>query len=89
MPRVARKMAASGEAAEAHEAYGRAMATEQASETRAMWALGDYHRFAKATVWETGPVLVEACGVSPDDVAEKLAAREGTSGIDEKASRNP
>jgi ubiquinone/menaquinone biosynthesis C-methylase UbiE len=27
---------------------------------RGMWALGDYHRFAKATVWELGPVLVEA-----------------------------
>jgi SAM-dependent methyltransferase len=30
---------------------------------RAMWGLGDYHRFAKATVWDLGPVLVEACGV--------------------------
>ena len=28
-----------------------------------MWALGDYHRFAKATVWELGPELVAACGV--------------------------
>ena len=24
-----------------------------------MWALGDYHRFATATVWPLGPVLVE------------------------------
>lgn len=30
---------------------------------RQMWALGDYHRFALATVWELGAVLVEACGV--------------------------
>ena len=32
--------------------------------TRAMWALGDYHKFATETVWEIGPVLVEACGIS-------------------------
>lgn len=32
--------------------------------TRAMWALGDYHKFALETVWEVGPVLVEACGIS-------------------------
>jgi hypothetical protein len=30
---------------------------------RAAWALGDYHRFAKATVWEVGAELVEACGI--------------------------
>lgn len=33
-------------------------------------------------------VLLAAAGVSPDDVAAKLEAREGTSGIAEKASRN-
>jgi phosphoribosyl-ATP pyrophosphohydrolase len=32
-------------------------------------------------------VLLEAAGVSPDAVAEKLAAREGRSGLEEKASR--
>jgi phosphoribosyl-ATP pyrophosphohydrolase len=32
-------------------------------------------------------VLLAASGVSPDAVAEKLAAREGRSGIEEKASR--
>jgi phosphoribosyl-ATP pyrophosphohydrolase len=32
-------------------------------------------------------VLLAAAGVSPDAVAAKLAAREGTSGIAEKASR--
>lgn len=31
---------------------------------RAAWALGDYHRFAKETVWDLGEVLVEACGIS-------------------------
>ncbi|HWW24593.1 MAG TPA: phosphoribosyl-ATP diphosphatase [Caulobacter sp.] len=33
--------------------------------------------------------LMAASGVSLDAVAEKLAAREGTSGIAEKASRQP
>ncbi len=32
-------------------------------------------------------VLIAASGVSPDEVAAKLEAREGTSGLDEKASR--
>jgi ubiquinone/menaquinone biosynthesis C-methylase UbiE len=30
---------------------------------RQAWSLGDYHRFAKRTVWAVGPVLVEACGI--------------------------
>jgi phosphoribosyl-ATP pyrophosphohydrolase len=32
-------------------------------------------------------VLLEAAGVSPEAVADKLAAREGRSGLEEKASR--
>lgn len=32
--------------------------------------------------------LLAAAGVSPEEVAAKLEAREGTSGIAEKASRN-
>ena len=31
---------------------------------RAMWMMGDYDRFARATVWELGPVLVDACGIT-------------------------
>ena len=31
---------------------------------RHMWALGDYHTFATATVWQLGPVLVDACGIA-------------------------
>jgi ubiquinone/menaquinone biosynthesis C-methylase UbiE len=38
--------------------------TEIKSATREMWAAGDYHRFAKETVWELGPRLVDACGVT-------------------------
>ncbi len=34
-------------------------------------------------------VVLAAAGVSLDDVAAKLAAREGTSGLAEKASRKP
>jgi len=33
--------------------------------------------------------LLAAAGVSPDEVAAKLEAREGRSGIEEKSSRNP
>ncbi|MDB5419074.1 MAG: hisE, partial [Phenylobacterium sp.] len=33
-------------------------------------------------------VVLAAAGVSLDDVAAKLEAREGTSGLDEKASRS-
>jgi phosphoribosyl-ATP pyrophosphohydrolase len=33
-------------------------------------------------------VVLAAAGVSLDEVAAKLEAREGTSGLDEKASRN-
>lgn len=32
-------------------------------------------------------VLLQACGVAPEAVAEALAQREGRSGLDEKASR--
>ena len=34
-------------------------------------------------------VLLAASGVSPDAVAAKLEAREGRSGLDEKAARRP
>src|SRR5512145_1021738 len=49
--------------------------------TRAMWALGDYHRFATETVWELGPVLVDACGVSPGDRVLDVAAGSGNVAI--------
>ena len=38
--------------------------TEMNAATRAMWAAGDYHRFASETVWELGPRLVEAAGIT-------------------------
>ena len=62
------------------------MTTRQAppaakAETRAMWALGDYHAFARATVWEVGPVLVEACGITEGQDVLDVAAGTGNVAI--------
>jgi ubiquinone/menaquinone biosynthesis C-methylase UbiE len=46
-----------------------------------MWALGDYHRFAKATVWELGAILVEACGVREGQRVLDVAAGTGNTAI--------
>jgi ubiquinone/menaquinone biosynthesis C-methylase UbiE len=56
------------------------MATTSAA-VRAMWALGDYHRFATATVWELGPVLVNACGASAGQRVLDVAAGTGNVAI--------
>ena len=48
---------------------------------RAVWALGDYHRFAKATVWELGEVLVDACGVRAGQRVLDVAAGTGNTAI--------
>jgi SAM-dependent methyltransferase len=42
-----------------------------------MWALGDYDRFARATVWDLGPVLVEACGIMRGQHVLDVAAGTG------------
>jgi len=49
--------------------------------TRAAWVMGDYHRFAKQTVWEMGPVLVEACGISAGQRVLDVAAGSGNVAI--------
>jgi len=49
--------------------------------TRATWALGDYHRFAKETVWEVGALLVAACEVSPGQRVLDVAAGTGNVAI--------
>ena len=49
--------------------------------TRAAWALGDYHRFAKETIWELGEVLVRACGISADQRVLDVAAGTGNAAI--------
>ena len=51
------------------------------SERAPMWALGDYHRFAKETVWELGPVLVEACGIRAGQRVLDVAAGTGNVAI--------
>jgi ubiquinone/menaquinone biosynthesis C-methylase UbiE len=48
---------------------------------RHMWALGDYHRFATSTVWQLGPVLVEACGISAGQRVLDVAAGTGNVAI--------
>ena len=63
------------------------MATSQGAQgdvkaqQRAMWALGDYHRFARHTVWGFGPVLVEACGISAGQRVLDVAAGSGNVAI--------
>lgn len=46
-----------------------------------MWALGDYHEFATSTVWQLGPVLVEACGVTRGQRVLDVAAGTGNVAI--------
>lgn len=46
-----------------------------------MWAMGDYDRFARATVWELGPALVRACGVGPGQRLLDVAAGTGNVAI--------
>jgi ubiquinone/menaquinone biosynthesis C-methylase UbiE len=48
---------------------------------RRMWALGDYHRFAKATVWEQGEVLVRACGIRAGQRVLDVAAGTGNTAL--------
>jgi len=78
-------MARPGEVAGTGSAYG-----------RRMWALGDYHRFAKEMVWSFGPELVAACGIGPGmrvlDVAAgtgNVALRAAEAGADVVASDIP
>jgi SAM-dependent methyltransferase len=48
---------------------------------RETWALGDYHRFATASLWGFGPLLVEACGISPGQRVLDVAAGTGNVAI--------
>ena len=54
---------------------------EEMAMQRSIWALGDYHRFAKHTVWGFGPVLVEACGISAGQRVLDVAAGTGNVAI--------
>jgi ubiquinone/menaquinone biosynthesis C-methylase UbiE len=46
-----------------------------------MWALGDYDTFARSTVWELGPVLVDACRISPGHRVLDVATGTGNVAI--------
>jgi 2-polyprenyl-6-hydroxyphenyl methylase/3-demethylubiquinone-9 3-methyltransferase len=48
---------------------------------RAMWAMGDYHRFATELVWGFGPELVAACGISRGQRVLDVAAGSGNVAI--------
>ncbi|HEY1652242.1 MAG TPA: methyltransferase domain-containing protein [Acidimicrobiales bacterium] len=48
---------------------------------RAMWALGDYPAVAAEIIPDLGTVLVEACGVGPDDRVLDVAAGSGNAAI--------
>jgi ubiquinone/menaquinone biosynthesis C-methylase UbiE len=74
-------MAGSGEAAAGRAAQASGMDQEHKAAERAMWALGDYHRFATGTVWGLGPVLVAACGISAGHRVLDVAAGTGNVAI--------
>jgi ubiquinone/menaquinone biosynthesis C-methylase UbiE len=57
------------------------VAPEDVSPVRATWRLGDYHRFARKQMWEVGPVLVAACGISPGQRVLDVAAGTGNVAI--------
>jgi SAM-dependent methyltransferase len=48
---------------------------------RAMWANGDYHTFATSSLWEFGPLLVEATGIGPGRRVLDVAAGTGNVAI--------
>jgi ubiquinone/menaquinone biosynthesis C-methylase UbiE len=55
--------------------------TQIKSATRAMWAAGDYHRFATETVWELGPRLVDAAGITAGQRVLDVACGTGNVAI--------
>ena len=57
------------------------MAAEDVPPARAVWRLGDYHRFAREQMWEVGPVVVAACGISPGQRVLDVAAGSGNVAI--------
>ena len=64
-----------------HQASAAELDRERKAADRTMWALGDYHEFAKQTVWELGPVLVAACGISAGQRVLDVAAGTGNVAI--------
>ncbi len=48
---------------------------------RWMWSRGNYHQFARETVWQLGPMLVAACEVSAGERVLDVAAGTGNVAI--------
>jgi SAM-dependent methyltransferase len=48
---------------------------------RAIWAGGDYHEFARRSLWGFGHELVEACGIGPGQRVLDVAAGSGNVAI--------
>jgi ubiquinone/menaquinone biosynthesis C-methylase UbiE len=51
------------------------------SSTRSPWGLGDYHRFAKETIWARGAELVKACRITTGQRVLDVAAGTGNTAI--------
>jgi ubiquinone/menaquinone biosynthesis C-methylase UbiE len=69
-------MAGAGEVVAAAHPYRQRMET-----TPTIWALGDYHRFAKDMIWSFGSELVVACGIGPGQRVLDVAAGTGNVAI--------
>jgi SAM-dependent methyltransferase len=54
---------------------------EAKARQRSIWALGNYHEFAKRSLWVFGPILVEACGIGPGQRVLDVAAGSGNVAI--------
>ena len=54
---------------------------DQLTSPSTVWALGDYHRFAKQMVWSVGPELVEACKIGSGQDVLDVAAGTGNVAI--------
>lgn len=57
------------------------MATDDVAPARAVWRLGDYHRFALEQMWEIGPIVVEATGIARGQHVLDVAAGSGNVAI--------
>jgi ubiquinone/menaquinone biosynthesis C-methylase UbiE len=77
--RVARGMTEAAALARIEEIGGVMDAQQTAPST--VWALGDYHRFAKLMVWSVGPVVVAAAGIRPGQRVLDVAAGTGNVAI--------
>jgi ubiquinone/menaquinone biosynthesis C-methylase UbiE len=51
------------------------------ADQRATWAQGDYHEFARRSLWGFGPELVDACGIGPGQRVLDVAAGSGNVAI--------